>query len=151
MFYQGSYNLSVDGKGRIVIPVNYREHLQQQFDGKLVIGQTFQFPCLTIYPEPVYVRIREKLSKERNETIEFLNYMRTIVGFSHDCNMLANGRVLLPKHLREFYSIDKDAVLVGMGTRFELWDHKEFDNHNKKNVKSGNDEIYRKILQNMAI
>ena len=150
MFYQGSYNLSVDGKGRIVIPVNYREHLQQQFDGKLVIGQTIEFPCLTIYPEPEYIQIREDLLKKRDWTNEFSIVMRIIVGSAHNCNMLANGRVLLPKHLREFYSIDKDAVLVGMGTRFELWNHKKFNKHNKK-VKIGNNKTSRKILENLTI
>lgn len=150
MFYQGSYNLSVDGKGRIVIPVSYREHLQQQFDGKLVIGQTFRFPCITIYPEPEYVRVRDELLENWNASEQFKNLMRTIVGSAHDCNMLANGRVLLPKHLREFYSIDKDAVLVGMGTRFELWDHNEFDSHNSM-VNSGNDEEYQEILEKLTI
>ena len=150
MFFQGSYNLSVDGKGRIVIPVNYREHLQQQFDGKLVIGQTFRFCCLTIYPEPEYHRVRQELLDNSNSSVKYKNLMRTVVGSAHDCNMLANGRVLLPKQLRKSNSIENDVVLVGIGARFELWDHKKFKKHNKK-VNSAADEDYQDILENMNI
>ena len=150
MDYQGSHNLSVDGKGRVVIPVSYREQLHQQFDGKLVIGQTFRFPCISIYPAPEFDRIREELLRNRNATMQFQNLMRTIVGSAHKCDMLASGRILLPKQLREFNSIEKDAVLIGMGTRFELWDHNEFNSHNS-GINSGTDEEYQEILEKLTI
>ena len=125
----------------------YREQLRQQFDGKLVIGQTFRFPCISIYPAPEFRPDSGGVCCGTGiATMQFQNLMRTIVGSAHKCDMLASGRILLPKQLREFNSIEKDAVLIGMGTRFELWDHNEFNSHNS-GINSGTDEEYQEILE----
>lgn len=150
MQFFGSHNLSVDGKGRIVIPISFRERLHEQCAGKLVFGQTFRAPCISIYPAPEFDRIRDELIKNRNATTQFQNLLRIIVGTAQDCDMLATGRVLVPKQLRQFNSIEKETVLIGVGTRFELWDQNEWHNH-CEGIKGENDEDYQIILEKLPI
>jgi len=150
MQYFGSHNLSVDDKGRIVVPVSFREQLKQHCSGSLVMGQTFGAPCISIYPAPEFDRIRDELMRNRNATVQFQNLLRIIVGTAQNCDMLATGRVLVPKQLRQFNSIERDALLIGVGTRFELWEQSEWQNH-CAGIKNENEEDYHMILEKLPI
>ena len=150
MQYFGSHNLSVDEKGRIVIPVSFREHLKEHCQGSLVIGQTFRAPCISIYPAPEFDRVRDELMRNRNATLQFQNLLRIIVGTAQNCEMLATGRVLVPKQLRQFNSIERDAMLIGVGTRFELWDQGQWQAH-CAGIKNEDGEDYQIILEKLPI
>ncbi len=150
MEYYGSHNLTVDDKNRIVIPVSFREKLQEQCAGKLVIGQTFGTPCLSLYPAPEFDRVRDRLFRQQNATRQFRNLVRIIIGTAQECDMLATGRVLMPKQLRQFYAIEREATLIGVGSRFELWNQDTWYQH-CEDMQSQNDEDYQSILEKLPI
>lgn len=150
MEFQGSHILSVDGKGRIVMPVSYREQLRELCDGKLVIGQTFREHCISLYPAPEYARVREQLLRDRNATPQYQRLLRALVGLYHPFDMPASGRILIPKRLRTHNSIDKDVLLIGLETRFEIWDQDEFDSYCGE-ADSGSGEEFQEILEKLTI
>jgi len=54
---------------------------------------------------------------------------RMLIGHADDCDMDSGGRILVPAPLREFAMLDKKAVLVGQGDKFEIWDEVQWDEH----------------------
>ncbi|OQX40077.1 MAG: division/cell wall cluster transcriptional repressor MraZ, partial [Candidatus Sedimenticola endophacoides] len=77
---------------------------------------------LLIYPLPEWHHIERKLMRLPTFNKTARQLQRLMVGYATEVEMDAQGRVLLPAPLREFARLDKHVVLVGQGTKFELWD-----------------------------
>ncbi len=144
--YFGSYDVTVDDKGRIMIPVKLREEINADCEGNLVMGQTFRANCVSIYSNHEFKRIRDKLYRNRNSSVHYQDIMRTVVGTAQDCVMPKSGRILIPRQLRTFNSVHGDAVLIGMGNRIELWDLERWQEHHKA-VNDSDTDAYDKVLK----
>ncbi len=118
--FRGASQIALDAKGRMAIPVRYRERLASRSDGHLVA--TVDRECLLIYPLPDWEEFEEKLMAVPNINPVARRFQRIKMGYAKDLQMDAQGRVLLPKELREVAELDKRAVLLGQGNKFELWD-----------------------------
>jgi MraZ protein len=119
--FRGVTALTLDSKGRLAMPMRYREVLQVRAAGKLVI--TADSPsCLLIYAAPDWEPIQQKLMGLSSFNPRTRDLQRLLVGNASDVEMDAAGRILVPAPLRKFAALDKDVALVGQGMRFELWD-----------------------------
>jgi MraZ protein len=78
--------------------------------------------CLLIYPLPAWEEVEQRLIKLSSTNKKARSLKRLLMGHAEECEMDANGRVLLPTPLREFAGLNKKAVLIGQGNKFELWD-----------------------------
>jgi len=119
--FRGANKLTLDVKGRMVMPTRYRERLQERCGGKLVVTVD-KDQCLLIYPLPDWEEIERKLMRLPTLNPEARRLQRLMVGHATDLELDGHGRVLLPPQLREFGLLTRDAVLIGQGLRFELWD-----------------------------
>src|SRR6202789_2289692 len=119
--FRGANKLTLDAKGRLVMPTRYRERLQDRCGGKLVITVD-KDQCLLIYPLPDWEEIERKLMRLPTLNPLARRLQRLMVGHATDLELDGHGRVLLPPKLREFAFLTRDAVLIGQGSRFELWD-----------------------------
>jgi transcriptional regulator MraZ len=119
--FRGANKLTLDSKGRMVIPTRYRDRLQERCGGHLVITVD-KDQCLLIYPLPDWEEIERKLMSLPSFDREARRLQRLMVGHATDLELDAHGRLLLPPNLREFGLLTRDAVLIGQGHRFELWD-----------------------------
>jgi MraZ protein len=124
--FRGANKLTLDAKGRMVMPTRYRERLQERCEGKLVVTVD-KDQCLLIYPLPDWEEIERKLMRLPTMNEEARQLQRLMVGQAADLEIDAHGRVLLPPNLREFAMLTRDAVLIGQGVRFELWDEVRFN------------------------
>ena len=104
----------------MAIPSRYRESLASRADGHLVA--TVDRECLLIYPLPDWEEFERKLMAVPNFNPVARRLQRIMMGYSKDLHMDAHGRVLLPKELREVSNLDRRAMLLGQGNKFELWD-----------------------------
>jgi MraZ protein len=118
--FRGANKLTLDAKGRLVMPTRYRERLQESCGGKLVV--TIDKQCLLIYPVPRWEDIERQLMALPSLNPEARRLQRLMVGHATDLELDASGRLLLPPELREVASLTRDAMLIGQGERFELWD-----------------------------
>lgn len=118
--FDGSTNLTLDNKGRLVIPTRYREKLLERCGGNLVITAGPD-KCLMLYPSSDWELIRQKLYAIPNADLRVRNLQRRVAGQAVPAPMDAAGRVLVTPELRSFAGLDKDVVLVGQDTKFELW------------------------------
>jgi len=118
--FQGASELSLDAKGRLTVPASHRDVLQVQAEGRLVVT-AHPHRCLLLYPRPAWEPIRERLmgfsSLERQTSM----VQRLLVGFAKDVDMDAAGRVLLAPELRRFAALERQVMLVGQGSHFEIW------------------------------
>ena len=119
--FRGANKLTLDTKGRMVMPTRYRERLQERCDGKLVVTVD-KDQCLQIYPLPDWEEIERKLMRLPSFDVQARQLQRLMVGHATDLELDSHGRILLPQNLRDFAFLVHDAMLIGQGVRFELWD-----------------------------
>ena len=119
--FQGASQLNLDSKGRLVIPARHRDALLGSCAGQLVLTADAD-GCLLVYPRPEWQPIRDKLLKLSSLNPKIRALQRRLIGYAEDVEMDAAGRVLISPALRSYAALDKHAVLVGQGNKFELWD-----------------------------
>lgn len=119
--FRGVNIVSLDSKGRFAMPTRYREALQARCEGRLVVTVDRDH-CLLIYPFPDWEEIERKLVRLPSFNRQARSLQRLLVGHATEIDMDGNGRLLLTPPLRQFAQLDKRAVLIGQGNKFELWD-----------------------------
>jgi len=124
--FRGVAQLSLDSKGRLAVPSRYREALMVRCAGRLVITADFD-KCLLLYPLPDWEPIQQKLMGLSSLNPRIRDLQRQLIGYAEDIEMDAAGRVLVSPALREFATLEKSAVLVGQGNKFELWDKRKWE------------------------
>lgn len=124
--FRGVAQLSLDSKGRLAVPSRYREALLMRCAGQLVITADFD-KCLLLYPLPDWEPIQQKLMGLSSLNPRIRDLQRQLIGYAEDIAMDAAGRVLVSPALREFAALEKNAVLVGQGNKFELWDKQKWE------------------------
>ena len=118
--FQGATQLSLDVKGRLVVPAGHREALLVQAEGRLVVT-AHPHRCLLLYPRPQWEAIRERIMSYSSLERQTSMLQRLLVGHAKDVEMDASGRLLIAPELRRFAGLDKQVMLVGQGGHFEVW------------------------------
>ena len=119
--FQGETAVTLDDKGRVAIPSAYRD-LVSRAGGRLVVTYNpFEHGCLWIFPEPEWERVRDEVNALPSVKAVHRNLQRKLVGAAAHVEPDANGRIQLPASQRSSNGLEKRAVLLGMGNKFELW------------------------------
>jgi MraZ protein len=128
--FRGRSEHNLDGKGRLNIPTRFREVLRRQYkDSRLMV-----FPwlnCLKAYPMARWEELELSLlntGKKQPETIKMVRYM---VGGVVECSLDKQGRILLPAKMRTDCGIDKEILVSGMISYFEIWDQATWETDNQ--------------------
>ena len=120
--FMGEYSHTVDAKGRLIVPSRFREQLGDEF----VVTKGLD-GCLFAY---------EKALPLTNANAR--KFTRFFLAGASTCEVDRQGRILIPSVLREFAGIEKEAVLVGVGSRIEIWSKEAWT---KANVYDDMEEI----------
>jgi MraZ protein len=104
----------------------HRERLAERGGTGLVVTID-RDQCLLIYPLPDWEEIERKLMRLPTLNEHARRLQRLMVGHATDLELDGHGRLLLPPKLREFAHLDRNAMLIGQGNRFELWDEQRWD------------------------
>jgi MraZ protein len=123
--FRGPSKIALDSKGRLAIPVRYRERIAARSDGMLVATADLDY-CLLLYPLPDWEEVERKLVRLPSLDIRAQELKRLMLGHAVDLEMDGHGRILLPKELREFANLDRQVMLIGQGNKFELWDEERW-------------------------
>ena len=119
--FRGANKITLDAKGRVAIPTKYRERLSERCDSQLILTVDRDY-CLLIYPLPDWEDLERRLMRLPSLHRQVRRLQRLMVGYATEVELDGHGRVLLPRELREYAGLDKQAILIGQGNRFELWD-----------------------------
>lgn len=131
----GEYEHSIDTKGRLAMPAKLREGLGEHF----IITKGLD-GCLFVYDMEQWHILEQKLSAlpmSRKGARDFTRFL-----FSGACEGECDkqGRVLLPANLRKYAGLEKDAVVVGVGARAEIWDAQRWAEYNAATADDVNEQ-----------
>lgn len=124
--FRGINKVSLDGKSRMALPARLRESLQQASLGKAVLTIDIHEKCLMLYPLPEWEKVQASLSGLANVRREVRTVQRLLIGHATDLELDAQGRVLIPRLLRDFAGLDKKLILLGQGNKIEIWNETQW-------------------------
>jgi MraZ protein len=119
--FRGLSAVTIDAKGRFVVPVRLRSVVDAQAEGRLVVTIDTREPCLLMYPLSTWEEIEVKLTALSSFNPATRRIQRLLIGHATELEMDRNGRVLLPQLLREYAGLGQNIMLVGQGNKCELW------------------------------
>ena len=120
--FMSEYNHTIDTKGRLIIPAKFREKLGEEF----VVSNGMD-GCLFVYANDAWNAFEQKLTSLPLINKEARQFARFFLAGAAEVELDKQGRILLPANLREFAGLDKDVVLVGVGSRVEIWSKDKWD------------------------
>ena len=123
--FRGATKVTLDAKGRLAIPTRYRDRILSRSNGEIVVTVDRDY-CLLIYPYPDWEEIERKLIRLPTMNKQARRLQRLMVGYATEMELDGNGRILISKELREFANLDRQAILLGQGKKFELWNDKSW-------------------------
>lgn len=136
----GEYNHSMDDKGRLIMPSKFRDSLGYEFVMTKGLDN-----CLFVYPKDEWKVLEEKLKSLPLTNKDARAFIRFFFSGATECNLDKQGRVLIPSNLREHSKLEKDAVVIGVSTRIEIWSSTEWSDYNDDDSLS-----YESIAEKMA-
>lgn len=120
--FQGETAISIDDKGRLAIPMAFRDLVVGACGNRLVLAYNpYESGCLWIYPESEWLKVRDQVNALPSAKKVYRSLQLKLVGAATLLEPDSNGRVLLPASHRNAAGIEKRAVLLGMGVKMELW------------------------------
>ena len=119
--FQGETAITVDDKGRMAIPTAYRDEVARGGNRLVVTYNPYEAGCLWLYPEAEWQRVRDHVVALPTAKRVHRNLQLKLVGAATLVEPDGNGRVLLPASHRAMAGLEKKVVLLGMGSKFELW------------------------------
>ena len=119
-FFTSEYESKLDAKGRLVLPARIKAQLPDGESHELVIRRGFE-PCLILYPTVEFKKVFSKISSLSEFNEEYRKLQRNFLSGVVTVELDGNGRFLLPRNLLTYAQIDKEAILVGMGSKVEIW------------------------------
>lgn len=122
VMFMSEYNHTIDAKGRLIIPSKFREVLGEEF----VVSKGMD-GCLFVYANDDWDAFEQKLTSLPLINKEARQFARFFLAGAAQVELDKQGRILLPAALREFAGLDKDVVLVGVGSRIEIWSKDKYE------------------------
>ena len=129
--FLGEYQHNIDPKGRLIIPSKFRELLGEQF----VLTKGLD-GCLFVYPMEGWHELEDKLKSLPLTQKDARAFARIFFSGASEGELDKQGRVLLPPNLRQYAHITKETMIIGVGTRFEIWDLDTWQQYNQESDKS---------------
>ena len=120
--FMSEYSHTIDPKGRLIVPSKFREQL-----GDVFVVTKGMDGCLFVYANEEWAAFEEKLTGLPLINKEARQFARFFMAGAAMVEVDKQGRILLPANLRAFAGLDKDVVLVGVGSRIEIWSRENWE------------------------
>ncbi|MCL4427963.1 MAG: division/cell wall cluster transcriptional repressor MraZ [Deltaproteobacteria bacterium] len=124
--FSGRYNHSIDDKGRIKIPQKIKDSLVSVYDNTSVVITNLD-KCLVAYPLEEWRKLEEKALKLPSMQKDVIEFLRYFFSGAEEVELDKMDRIHIPQSLKISGNLNKDAVLIGIINRFEIWDRNLWD------------------------
>ena len=121
----GEFEHSLDAKGRIIMPAKLRESIGEKF----VVTKGLD-GCLFAFSLSEWTNFEEKLKSLPLSNKNSREFTRFFLSGASECEIDKQGRSLIPTNLRSIANLKKDIVIIGVGTRIEIWDKEKWEDYN---------------------
>ena len=134
----GEYEHSLDVKGRVIMPAKLRQDMGEKF----IVTKGLD-GCLFAFSQQEWLNFETKLKSLPLSDKNARNFVRFFLSGATECELDKQGRFLIPNNLRNAANLEKEIVIIGVGTRLEIWN---------KNIweKCDDDISADEIAENMA-
>ena len=119
----GEYEHSLDAKGRLIMPAKLRQDMGEKF----ILTKGLD-GCLFAFSEKEWLNFETKLKSLPLSDKNARNFVRFFLSGATDCEIDKQGRFLIPNNLRVAAKLEKEVVIIGVGTRLEIWDNATWKN-----------------------
>ncbi len=127
-FFTSEFECKIDAKGRLVLPAKIKSTLPESSGNELVIRKGFE-PCLILYPMVEYKKLHSRIAGLNEFNPEYRKIQRQFFSGSSVVELDGTGRFLIPKPMMNHAKLERDALVVGMGNKVEIWNPKEYKIH----------------------
>lgn len=128
--FKGSYEYSVDSKGRINIPAKLRKYVSAEANDTFVITRGFE-KCLFAYPLDEWNAFEHSVRKLSSSDPKHRYFTRTLLRWAAESQLDGQSRITIPKELLQFAGIENAVLILGVLERIEIWNpriHQEYIN-----------------------
>ncbi|HEY2493925.1 MAG TPA: division/cell wall cluster transcriptional repressor MraZ [Paenibacillus sp.] len=132
--FMGEYQHSIDDKGRVIIPVKFRDLLGTSFVVTRGLDQ-----CLFAYPKDEWSILEQKLKSLSLMKSDARAFTRFFFSGATECEWDKQGRVNLPGNLREYAKLEKDCIVLGVSNRMEIWSKNMWNEYFQQSEQTFND------------
>jgi MraZ protein len=140
--FRGTFDHTLDAKNRLTVPVRYRAALAE---GVVLAMPIDLKPCVGVWrPEEYEAYTQRALAELPPLSPRLAEMERFFYGSSHDSELDAAGRIMIPNSLRESAQLAKDVIVVGVGDRLELWAKSAWNEH-RTTLLSGVAEVTARV------
>jgi len=137
----GEYEHSLDVKGRLIMPAKLREDMGEKF----IITKGLD-GCLFGFSQNEWSNFEEKLKTLPLTNKNARDFVRFFLSGAIECEIDKQGRFLIASNLREYANMEKDVVIIGVGTRLEIWNKDKWKEYNSEENISADE-----IAENMTM
>ena len=139
MVFQGASSLTLDAKGRLSVPTRHRDVISAVAAGQLTLTK-HPHGCLMVFPRPEWDLFRDRIAAL---PMSAQWWKRIFLGNAMDVELDGTGRILISPELRTAAGISKDAVLLGMGNHFELWDKATYEAQEAQAMQGQRPDVFK--------
>ena len=116
-YFSGEFGHSLDEKGRLAIPAKFRARFKEGAVVTRWIGE-----CLAVFPAPEWAALNAEITKRPRTDPAVARFRHFLLAGAHEADPDAQGRVVVPAHLREYASLGGEAVVIGNSDHLEVWE-----------------------------
>lgn len=141
--FKGSYEYSVDSKGRINIPARLRKYVSPDANDTFVITRGYD-ACLFVYPLDEWNRLEHAIRDLAATNPKHRFFMRTLLERATECQLDGQSRIIIPRDLLQFAGIENEVVILGVLERIELWNPRTY-----REYVSSQSDSYESVAQSV--
>ena len=123
--FRGSSFHTIDPKGRIIIPARFRDVIKAGSSDRVIVTRLDH--ALFAYTLDEWNKIEARIMSLTDTSESMRRFRRIFIGGASDCTCDKQGRILIPPVLRQYAEIEKDIVLIGQISHFEIWAKERYD------------------------
>ena len=121
----GEYEHSLDAKGRLIMPAKLRTDMGEKF----IITKGLD-GCLFVFSQNEWSNFESKLKELPLTNKNARDFVRFFLSGATECEIDKQGRFLLVNTLREYAEITKEIIIIGVGTKLEIWNKDKWKKYN---------------------
>lgn len=144
MFY-GEYEHSLDRKGRIIFPSKFRQVSQENYIERFYITRGLD-KCLFVFTEEEWKLQEQKFKSLPFTKAEARKFNRLYFSGASEIIPDKQGRVLVPKYLKEYAGIEHQVVIVGVANRIEIWSQERWKDFYER-TQGAFEDIAEKLIE----
>jgi MraZ protein len=123
--FKGSFNYTIDNKGRINIPAKMRKNLAPEANNAFVITRGFE-NCIFVYPNDEWMKREAEIGNLQQTNPKDRYFTRMMMQYATDAELDGQYRIVLPKELIQYANIENEVFILGAYDRIEIWNPNEY-------------------------